>query len=298
MRRRTLLLAVAGLSGSAWGGAAPEEAAPEFIHVAFVESAFQGVNKNDAIAAVTVWADQLQRNRGLKTKSHVALYPRIEDLSAAAQANQADIVAVSAVDYLYLRDRVALDPLYLGIRHGQAVDRYQLLVRRDDAAARLEDLRGESVLIHTGNHMLIGADWLNVQAQRAGVHPLGVTLTSTDKLLGAVMPVFLRQRRAALVTRSGFESMVDLNPQLGRSLRVLQESEPMAAAVICLRHGYTYRRADVVDELGRLSESPRGQQILLLLRYEDLAPFQPAALDTTVALLREAAGLNGAGHPP
>lgn len=294
MIRRAAALLLAGLALLARAG---DEQPPEFIHAAFVETAFTSMNRNDSIAAVTVWAEQLLKNRGLKCKSHVQLYPTADDLAVAIREERADIVAVSAVDYLRLRDKAELDPLFLGTKRGSTLDHYQVLVRKDDPATGVADLRGETVLLHTGGHMSLGREWFQtlLPADAAAAPP--VTFGETEKILGAVMPVFLHQRRAALVAHSIFESAAELNPQLSRDLRPLAESAPMASAVVCLRHGYTYRRADVADELARLGETPRGQQILTLLRYESLAPFKPEVLDTTIALMRESAARHDQGSP-
>lgn len=282
------------MGAMSWPAGAQEEAAPEFLQIAFIESAFQTVNKADAIAAVTVWAEQLLKNRNMPMKSRVNLFATVKETAEAIDKGEVDVVALSASDYLTVSAKTQLDPIFLANKRGNPNDQYQLLVHRQARLENLSELRDKDILLHCGGHMLLGREWFASVCAAEGIGPVPVTFTQTDKVLSALLPVFMRQKPACLVSRTTFENAVEMNPQLGRDLVVLRSSELMATAVLSLRRSYPYRRAEVIDELGKLHQSPRGQQILMLLKYERLVPFEDAALNSTRSLMQEAAALTNA----
>ena len=77
-------------------------------------------------------------------------------------------------------------------------------------------------------------------------------ITTASKISQAVLPVFFRQLDACVVTRSGFETMVELNPQVGRQLKVLASSPPVVPVVFCFRASYDSPiRAKVLEEIAQ-----------------------------------------------
>jgi hypothetical protein len=59
---------------------------------------------------------------------------------------------------------------------------------------------------------------------RSGLEPsadFAGLLSQNSKLAKAVPPVFFRQCPACVVTRNGFQTVCELNPQAGRQLKVI-----------------------------------------------------------------------------
>lgn len=130
-----------------------------------------------------------------------------------------------------------------------------------------------------------------------------------NKIPNTVLPVFFRQADACLVTRSSFETMTELNPQLGQQLRILLVSEPYVPVVFCFRDNYQSEvKAQVLKEIENLHLSPAGRQILTIFQIDKLFEQSSSVLDITIALLQEhqmllsgeqeqGAEMGGAGKP-
>jgi len=110
--------------------------------------------------------------------------------------------------------------------------------------------------------------------------------TEATKLLRVILPVFFRQADACLVTLKGFETMSELNPQIGRQLRILAKSEAVVPSLFCFRGDYlSPNREKILQEVSRLNQTPAGLQTLTLFQTEQLFISDPAALASSCALL-------------
>jgi len=262
------------------------EADPPVLHVAFVTSAFQGINKADAVAAVSVWAEQVAQSRNISVKVVVTAHADADALGRAVRAGKADLIAVSALEFLHIRTTAPIDPLYMGTRQGSPFARFLLLVRRDAAIADLHDLAGREVLLQSRGPMTGPREWLDTIVHKSGLPQDSVRVKAVVKATNAILPVFFGKHVACVATEESYRAMVELNPQVGRTLRVLQRSAPLALIVVCIRRDYREFRREAIQEMGDLKETPRGQQILALFRYSQVIPFDEAKLASARALLK------------
>lgn len=66
-----------------------------------------------------------------------------------------------------------------------------------------------------------------------------------------------------------FETMVDLNPQLGRQLRLLAQSPEVVTFVTCIRSDFTGPNRDSTERAYlEAGEHPLGRQALLLFGFD------------------------------
>ena len=76
------------------------------------------------------------------------------------------------------------------------------------------------------SRMSLALAWLDIALFNDGCRPVAefCRVEQNKKLTKVVLPVFFRQNDACVVTRRGFKTMSELNPQVGQQLRVLASS--------------------------------------------------------------------------
>jgi phosphonate transport system substrate-binding protein len=92
-----------------------------------------------------------------------------------------------------------------------------------------------------------------------------------------VLPVFFGVKPACIVDRLAFETMMEMNPQVGSQLVKVVVSEPYLDSITFMtRHGYVSERArrDLINALAELHQEPAGRQILTLFKVDQLVPFK------------------------
>jgi phosphonate transport system substrate-binding protein len=101
-----------------------------------------------------------------------------------------------------------------------------------------------------------------------------------------VLPVFFRQTDACLVDRQGFDTMCELNPQLGKQLRTLASSPRLITMVFCFRSAYSPPvKNEIVRAMEELYTTPAGQQILTVFQIDKMQIASDSDLDSARELL-------------
>ena len=289
-----------GLAGGLffWGIAAAQNKAqdagkpgsdPAVFRFGFSSAMFPSLNVNDAKAAVRVWALTLAREQGIKADPIPFIFNSLAELDEALRRKQVDAVAVLTEEYRALSTSFPLAPLFVANVNGHTAEELIVLVRRDSGIANPEDLRGRSLITHRDPQASLALPWLDTLLLEKGLRPTADFLgrvSSSDNLAHVILPVFFRQSEACLVTRSGFDTMTELNPQVGLTLMVLASSPKMVPVLLCIRADYTSSSKDeILQGLRDLHLSPAGRQVLTIFRSGKLEELPASSLKTELDLL-------------
>ena len=192
-------------------------------------------------------------------------------------------------------------PLFVAYVNGKVEEEVVLLAHRDSGIESVEDLKGATD--HYRNpRASLAVCWLDSVLLEKGLRStaefLGLVYQNT-KLSSVVLPVFFRRSDSCLVTRSGFDTMSELNPQIGKALKVLATSPKVVPILLCFRADYAPAFKDkILAGLRDLHLSPAGQQVLTIFQSEKLEEMPTSGLQSALDLLarreklREAAGMD------
>ncbi len=281
-----LLVAVASTGGLFPTLSAEPE---ELMRFGFSARMFEGVNLNDAQASMKVWARQIATEQGVPVSPVVLSYDNYRDIEIAINQREVEAIAVCADEFFLLRSRVPVGTFVLSDASGEKTEQYLLLVRRDRGFQNLGELKGRSLVYVITPRAAIIRHWLQVEQLEAGWGDLAShwgRIEGNNKLSKVILPVFFGQADACLVTRSGFEVMAELNPQVGQQLVPIATSGPVIASVFFFRGSYTSRNVDrVIDIFTHASEDAAAQQILTLFQQDRLSVGTQEDLAPTLHLL-------------
>ena len=249
------------------------------------------VNENDAIAAVRVWSRVIAHERGIPVDPQPIIFRNITEISAALTSNAVDCISLTTGEYDAVSGQVARDSIVTGVMSDSIMEEYVLLVPRGSNIERLSDLRGRTLGLLQSARASLAAVWLDTLLVREGLGSAADffgQIASPTKIGKAVLTVFFRQVDACVVTRRGFETMIELNPQTGQQLKVLAISLPVVPVIFCFRASDTSPiREQIMVEITRWHLSPSGMQILTLFQTDSLEEHSASCLDSALELLAE-----------
>jgi ABC-type phosphate/phosphonate transport system substrate-binding protein len=264
------------------------------VHVAFSGGLFMDVNTTDALAATRVWARAIAQKKGFEIEDPYIL----DDINVSIEAFKAqriDIAALLTKEYLEIREKVPLVPCFMPKRNGRTQQDFLVLVHVQSGFNRVEDLAGKEILLLAGMEGNLGRAWLeNILMEKgyASCEKYFKRVTQLQRASRAVLPVYFRQTDACLVTSYSFETLVELNPQLKTQLKAVAVSPAFAPAVMCVRANYeSPYKQPVLDALRNLHLDPKGQQILMLFKIDEIVPMDPVSLESARQLLIQNARL-------
>ncbi|MEZ4483392.1 MAG: PhnD/SsuA/transferrin family substrate-binding protein [Syntrophotaleaceae bacterium] len=268
-------------------GAADSPEVP--FRVGFGSSMFTDVNENDAKAAVKVWGALIAKEQNVPTDPDPVIFKDMNAMFRSLADKQVDAVGLTTTEYAQLYQKIGFAPIFVTYSAGRVTEQYVLLAHRDGPVKDLADLDGRSLYLHTQSRACLAPLWLDTLLIKKG-HPAASRFTSrivpNTQLSKVVLPVFFQKADACVVTRSGFDTMCELNPQLARQLVVLAESSPMVPAVFAFRADYQpiFRQA-LIDGLNDLKKTPAGRQVLTIFHSEDIEEQSEDCLGTALQLI-------------
>ena len=230
----------------------------------------------------------LAKDRGLDIDPDPIILNGAEEIAQALRSKYIDAIALPVNEYWKVRKEV--DPrVFIGSSHeGRITEKYVLLVHQDSGINRIEDLRGRSVKFWKNSRMSLSSAWLDITLLSEGCPRVAefCRVTRDSKLSNVVLPVFFRQSDACVVTRSGFEAMSELNPQVSQRLKVLAASVELVTSGFCFRRDYHGPLHEtVVTEMKQLVATPAGRQVQTLFQFGSLESIPVSCLDSALELL-------------
>jgi phosphonate transport system substrate-binding protein len=285
-----LLFLMAGSIHPNWAADSPTPGGTDsLLHVGFSKSMFVEVNENDVKAAVKGWAQVLMKGNGLSVDPQISVMNGTEEISRALRGKLVDAFALTTEEYWVLEKDMQSSHAVLGAFDGRLKEEYVILVHRESGVERIGDLRGRNINLFQNPRMSLAQAWLDLLLVQAGLEPASKhfnRISQLNKLPRAVLPVFFRQSDACLVTRRGFETMSELNPQVDQKLRVIASSPELVPAGFFLRGDLPHSMRDkMFVEFSKIHEVPSGRQALLVFQSGNLEVHPISVLNSAFDLL-------------
>lgn len=274
-----LLLAVLGWLGFPGTAQAEPSSPTAHLNAGYPRVAFTDVDLKDAQAALEMWTRQVTKVSEFPMTTKVSIYPDELAIAEAFQEKKLDLGILSTSMYLKIKDKVFLDPVFVPSCHNHVGDEYLLVVHRESGITSVKQLQGRKILMHPRiTPLSIHILWVNWLLKQQGLPPYerffgGVK--EMEKPSQAILPVFFKKAEACLVMRRVFQTVTELNPQMGQDLVIIAQSPPLLRGIIVFRRDYSDKIKQAVSKtLAELHTHPQGKQILTLLKYDKLVTFK------------------------
>ncbi len=266
-------------------------AEPEVLRLGFSYAMFTGINENDARASIKTLATTIARERRIPADLEPRLYEGADAAETALRHGDVNALGLTTIEYWLIRRHLDFGPSLMAIRNDDPTERYLVLAHRSGAIATLADLQQHRLALATGPRMSLASFWLDLELARHQQPPAGELLeriAEFPKPSKAVLAVFFRQLDACVVTRAMFETMVELNPQVARELRIIAESPPLVPALFAISAYFPPDfHAKLVREFTGLHTSVAGEQVLTIFQTDRVAFRPESELQSAFSLLED-----------
>jgi len=267
------------------------EPTPAPYRLGFTQGIFSNRNKNDMLAAMKSWSQTITRERGVDVDPDMIVFDSVEQAVNAVKGRRVDALILLLGEYSAVPAGLLSGPYFRDQVHGKTYVEFVLLGKKDGAVTELDDLRGARLIAHADSDVQLALDWLDARLAESGLGSASNVASGFErnpKLSATVLSVFFGKSDACLVTLEGFESMVELNPQLSRQLSIVEISPPVIPSLFCFRNDLDEaRKTRLFSEITRLGESVTGQQVLRVFKADCMAEVTAEELDRSLALMNQ-----------
>jgi phosphonate transport system substrate-binding protein len=219
------------------------------------------------------------------------VFDTTEEILRRARNGQFDCVALNVVEYRQAADWLdASEIITEADRTG--LEQYLLLAKRESGIQQLGDLRGRRLCVLKAPKMCVAPAWLGAILDE-GHFPQSDrffgSVTMETKASRVVLPVFFGQADACLSSKRSFDTMCELNPQVGKDLTAIATSPTLVVTFYVFRKNYQgVSRQRFAKVYSNLPTSAAGRQLAALFQFESLVVKDFGCLASSLAILDKA----------
>ncbi|HNV71245.1 MAG TPA: PhnD/SsuA/transferrin family substrate-binding protein [Candidatus Ozemobacteraceae bacterium] len=266
-------------------------AVENLVRMGFHWNVFSGVERRDAAISLNSWASIIARDMGGKFQTTTEIIDDAQDLFNRLRDNSLDVAIVSAWEYLQYPDHSAFEPVISSIELEHPSQPHVLLVHKDSGITTLRHLQGKSIVINDYGVSDTALRWLDILLAREGLaepEEFFSSITRSQTISKVVHPVFFRQVDASIANDTSLATLIEMNPQIQKNLKILATSPLIPLGIVFLRKDMeAEKRRTFLDSCLKLDTHAKGQQILTLFKIKRLARFVPETLEPVIAIHRE-----------
>lgn len=219
---------------AAFGGVIEDQSR---IAVGYSLQLFIEIDVKDAAAATKLWTTEVGTQAGLRPENH--MYDDVQKLIEDFRRGRIDIGTFSTLDYFQNESALRGDPAVVGLKNGKAVQRYVILVSADRKDVSMKSLKGLTLAI-TKNDVLSNL-FLNtvlLRERQPEMDRFFSTVLTKPKPSQTINAVYFGSADICVTTEQAFQTMVELNPQVGRKLKIVNVSPGLLQGVSIYRSSY------------------------------------------------------------
>lgn len=287
-RRRCLAVTAAAALAPGWSQCESDRAV---LIVAISVETLAGANLSDARAAYRVWLQEVTRENGSRTAETVPdIFIPSDEIIRDIRQNVIDGYGVTALEFAKVAELTDPDSLVLQDYLADGLE-YVLIVHEESRIRSVADLHGASLVSHLHRDMVLEQPWLATMLAENNL-PAPMTFLSSRKvstsLTQVVLPIFFRRADVACLDRRHWETALELNPQLGRDLRVLAISPRVIPIAFGFHRGIKDRlRWALIDSIQHITGVAAGQQIVALYQSTRFVVRPISVMKGTLEMLRK-----------
>lgn len=292
-----VILVLIGTKCIAQSNSSPTNTVKDTVLSGISTHIFTTVNIEDAKAALTLLLKEMINSWGrTDVTTNPKTYESIEKIKKDINLNRLDIIALTTSEYFILRNQTELNPLLAYKANDITEEKILLVTRTDSKINSIKDLKGKKVSIfsYLNDELNIATLWYKTIILKINENykkDYAPFLSVVDKSSRAISDVFFNKTDAAVVSEGEFNLSNELNPQIGKQLKIIDSSKPLLYGVIC----YTDRLQthknigldEIIDNFCSMHKTKIGKHFLQIFRITQFIPFKDEYMKNSEELYKE-----------
>lgn len=257
----------------------------------------KGVNYDDARVAIEM--NFARQNDSVEPRFETALeiLPNVFETARRIRERRLHGLSITSLDYIVLRDLVLVEPLFVASGLPDTpLEPFVLLARKGIEIDSFLDMEQDRLLVENNSRWDVGRIWLETALNSVGLPQSDILFNRIDsatKPARVILPVFFGQADACLVSQSAFDTMVELNPQIGEKLHVLLRSPGFLRHLICVVDFLDPKFVKKMREnVANMHTTSDGKQLLTIFRLRRNFPYLSEYLTDTERVLKKIKEIN------
>jgi ABC-type phosphate/phosphonate transport system substrate-binding protein len=233
----------------------------------------RGASKQDTEATFNVYLSDLFKKSKSALSVSTVMYPDSKALLAAFDKGEIDGFFGTALEYISRKDHLCKTVAGIVYKNANLKQRFFIIARASDDVTQLSDLRNKRITL--APYMDAEALYLNTILLRNNLPQIPKFFREIKDARSpniALMDVFFNKSDVAIVRENEYSIAVELNPQLGKKLIVLEKSEPYIATVGAINNKVSDEDfMGFIAEFNKVATTQEGQKLLDIISVDKIS---------------------------
>ena len=258
-------------------------------HFVYSLSAMNANSINEAYAVTKILAEHIKKKNKRIEKIEIIICQN--ETRLLDQINKGfELVIISTPEFMKYQKRFNFLPAFTNQTGGSVGFNYLLVVNRDDDISGISQLKGSELNIQAQSTLEIPEMLLDKLLKEEKLSKANIFFSKITKFPStnnAVLPVFFKKAKAAMVTEQALNIMSEINPQIEKQLKIIYRSPSFIHGVSCF-NGNTItpeNKEIMTDLLLNLHNDAYGRQLLNLFTTDKVVPYKAEYLTEFIKIL-------------
>jgi ABC-type phosphate/phosphonate transport system substrate-binding protein len=268
---------------------------PSIFRLGYSNLVFQEIDPKDGNAALLVYSQQLEKQlaqkKGIKINLSAKIYYSLDEVREDLSKRNVDLFSVPADQYFELKHDFNLEPCLAVVSYDNIFTQYVIIASVESNIKKISDLKGKTFSIPANYRNSLAVKWLDVLLYRNKLKDMENCFSNIKYLKNesnAVYNIFFDKTDCAIVRKSVFNTLVELNPQLKKAIVEIESSPEFVANVLAYIKDSPHSRMNlVIQESSELHLSKEGKSILEIFKSSRVEKITEADLQSTNLIVDE-----------
>ena len=257
---------------------------PYKYRIIFSASLFLNVKDEDVAAITKVLTKELIKEQNSGDDFEIIFCHSINDINKALE-QEFDILWISQIEKEQINKKYKLEPELINEVNGTYGDVYYLITNKNENRNDLCSLKNCSINIFSKADGLNPSLWLEYLLRKdnfPGKKKFFSKINFDYKANNIVLPVYFNKTNAAVITKSAYNLLCELNPSIKKELAVIDSSKPLVNGIFYSdpRNKNEKKKRSMFNYLKNLQKGSYSQQMKDMYKLERVVPFKPEYLNT------------------
>jgi len=276
------IILFAGIVSSTFSQTANKQSNDRIYRFIYSKDLFFNTKLEDAVALTKIFTEKIRKQKNVKDNFEIVMCANETELEEATKSSF-DFVLSSTSDFIKLLKTENVKPVLVNQTQGSFGYVYYLISRKDHGHNKLADLKNDKLRILARNDGQTPSIWLDkllrdkkLQKKEKLFKEISFDFVPTN----VILPVYFKKIDAAIVTKTSFELMCELNPKLKKEFNILEVSPALLFGVLCFDKKNTDKEREnfIYEILTTMHNDIDGQQFLNLFSLEKIIPYKEVYL--------------------
>lgn len=261
---------------------ATQQSKKKIYRFIYSKDLFFNTKLEDAVALTKIFTEKIRKQKNVKDDFEIVMCANETELEEAIKTSF-DFVLSSTNDFIKLMKTGNIKPMLVNQTQGSFGYVYYLISRKDKGFNKLADLKNSELRILARSDGQSPSIWLEkllrdkkLPKKEKFFKDISFDFVPTN----VILPVYFKKLDAAIVTKTSFELMCELNPKLKTEFNILEVSPALLFGVLSFDKKNTDKEREnfIYEILTTMHNDIDGQQFLNLFSLEKIIPYKEVYL--------------------